>query len=779
MAYTDQWKEHIVGKMAATILNFKSPTHISVRLDVLQEGFTILKNKLNCLYNAREKSRPRRGAKQSVSGEERKDEIEVGQCFACFIGSIKSWARVQVVKCLAGHGRIIVNVLDYGVMEEVDVRKLRDLDNDFYAENSYAFYCHLPHLEPTNQEGGVDSWHSVVIDDMKKMLEQYGPDVEVAPSRGAKVVVWTDEVGCQRKSLPVSICWVRLEAATCDAPSIEVVTDMSSVLRKALQFAVKVSNEGADYHHDVTVDIDDIPEDATAFGLAKEVEALRIVNDVSDEGEEEEEEEDTTIIAQVQCDTDPDFRWLNPELPTEREFFARMTHIDDSGQIYLHEHEKRSTFRIIRGILQDKFKGSTWSPSDRVPEGQECIARYRDNMWYRGRVLEYQGDMVFVLFVDYGNTADVKIRNIRSTIWTKEEPILAIRVVFHDVVAIANGAWSPETLDYLQELLHYDHPGRDVIVKVRVVGDSREMPLTAAIGIQSEHNGVWLDVGEILVRRAEAVEQPLEKTVEMKRRWKQEARGVGYVPAGHHAAIRSLERSFRSGESGSTWSDRFPPSQLLSVVRPGDQLLLKLTETRAVVSYDTIYVQPVASGCQGAGDCRRPSPAVDEVTRLARQFDKMEEDMSRLTDRMPPVISPTVGLPVAARHTSTAEGWYRAVICQKSGVRLLLEYVDYGPFRDWVDNSQVRELPEPCQSVPAMAMELRLCVTMKDHDKDLTTALMKECLLSLDSILRVLVVSVAGGVLNCHIIRKTGGSSRPVYDSLHKEGGINIMEVKT
>ena len=57
MAYTDQWKELIVGKMAATILNFKSPTHISVRLGVLQEGFAILKNKLNCLYSARMRSR--------------------------------------------------------------------------------------------------------------------------------------------------------------------------------------------------------------------------------------------------------------------------------------------------------------------------------------------------------------------------------------------------------------------------------------------------------------------------------------------------------------------------------------------------------------------------------------------------------------------------------------------------------------------------------------------------------------------------------------------------
>ena len=88
-----------------------------MRLGVLQEGFAILKNKLNCLYSAREKSRPRRVAKQSVGREESKDEIEVEQCFACFIGSIKSWARVQFVKCSAGQGSAIVNMLDYGVMK--------------------------------------------------------------------------------------------------------------------------------------------------------------------------------------------------------------------------------------------------------------------------------------------------------------------------------------------------------------------------------------------------------------------------------------------------------------------------------------------------------------------------------------------------------------------------------------------------------------------------------------------------------------------------------------
>ena len=30
---------------------------------------------------------------------------------------------------------------------------------------------------------------------------------------------------------------------------------------------------------------------------------------------------------------DPNFRWLNPEIPPEREFLASCTHVDDEGQV--------------------------------------------------------------------------------------------------------------------------------------------------------------------------------------------------------------------------------------------------------------------------------------------------------------------------------------------------------------------------------------------------------------------------------------------------------------
>ena len=87
-----------------------------------------------------------------------------------------------------------------------------------------------------------------------------------------------------------------------------------------------------------------------------------------------------------------------------------------------------------------------------------------------------------------------------------------------------------------------------------------------------------------------------------------------------------------------------------------------------------------------------------------------------------------------------------------SGSKLLLEYVDYGPFRDWVDSSQVelliirfdllqvtanryifkaRELPQSCMDIPPLGMKLRICVKSREDDTDLTTAMMQECLLNI------------------------------------------------
>ena len=98
-------------------------------------------------------------------------------------------------------------------------------------------------------------------------------------------------------------------------PAVDIPTDMSTCLRENLQFAVKVTEPGLVYRCDaITEEEDDleINDDYVPTGVA----------DMS---------RDIHSVAEEHVEHDPNFRWLDPELPSERVFRARMTHIDCSG----------------------------------------------------------------------------------------------------------------------------------------------------------------------------------------------------------------------------------------------------------------------------------------------------------------------------------------------------------------------------------------------------------------------------------------------------------------
>ena len=52
---------------------------------------------------------------------------------------------------------------------------------------------------------------------------------------------------------------------------------------------------------------------------------------------------------------DPNFRWLNPEIPPEREFLASCTHVDDEGQIYFQLKRKESLIKSMHDDLSSKY----------------------------------------------------------------------------------------------------------------------------------------------------------------------------------------------------------------------------------------------------------------------------------------------------------------------------------------------------------------------------------------------------------------------------------------
>ena len=128
------------------------------------------------------------------------------------------------------------------------------------------------------------------------------------------------------------------------------------------------------------------------------------------------------------AESNVDFKWLEPELPSSRKFEARATYVDGSGQIYLQLESQRDTVRILKRLLNEKLGESRMDcDKNSFNSGQECSVKWKDGNWYRGRFLGYCGldrEECCVLLVDYGNLYVTKVQNVRSAIYGERIPAL-------------------------------------------------------------------------------------------------------------------------------------------------------------------------------------------------------------------------------------------------------------------------------------------------------------------------------------------------------------------
>jgi len=262
------------------------------------------------------------------------------------------------------------------------------------------------------------------------------------------------------------------------------------------------------------------------------MEAIDLLNTLDNEIEP------TKTVLQKEEQSDPGFHWPNPEMPSSLLFAARCTHVDNSGQIYLQLETNKSTMKSVHDELMRTHRGMR-SGGGRLQEGRECIARWSDNRWYRACVLSYgpfvgyspDCDMVYVLFVDFGNATIVKTKHIRSNLTSKDIPIQAIRVVLGNVKPRYGDKWSEECLDHIHRVPHADKIEDYNPVRVTLVRDSQRLSLNVNIQIHS-NNGIWIELSELRVQMGGAIfVDSLVETSELAKRWKTESHGVGFSPA--------------------------------------------------------------------------------------------------------------------------------------------------------------------------------------------------------------------------------------------------------
>jgi len=479
------------------------------------------------------------------------------------------------------------------------------------------------------------------------------------------------------------------------------------------------------------------------------------------------------------------FKWMNPELPSQKHFYARATHVDDSGQIYLHLQDQRHQFRALRSALNNQFlKSLTDCALDSFSPNQEVIAQYVDTVWYRARFLSYVPDseyqQAYVLFVDFGNTSTVPTDLVRSTLIGHDKPIFAFRAVLHNVLP-KRQTWAPQTIDFMHDKVMYTKLAGRNQIKVTVESGLDKQPLLVTIKLyspldpgdtRSEVFKPWCDLSELLVQKNEAryVSQEEVDSTEQRRSRKPYDYGVGFdVSKGGKDMTRAQERNSNRAEGCvskqnflvSISTDPIPRLDLAGLnLQPGSVLSCRLA---SVDTCDRVYIHL---------DSEEGGQASGKTSSIYNCFTSLNRCMQEMCRDMPPVIRPREGLTVALWRGKDGKGWCRAEItrCEETGY--LVSVVDWG-IQEWVsDSRKFRELPEQCIGVPAQAVALQLPLEALEEE-DTVLALLTECLLSPEDLVMKVAVTSCEGQLFGHLLDTE--NNQPVYKKLEKEKIVRLL----
>ncbi|KAL7983329.1 hypothetical protein Chor_000205 [Crotalus horridus] len=102
--------------------------------------------------------------------------------------------------------------------------------------------------------------------------------------------------------------------------------------------------------------------------------------------------------------------------------------------------------------IQDNVKGLGLLKPYNWKNGDACVVRAADTMWYRGEVKDVGAGIVKVLYMDYGYTEKIPPCHLYPTILYAEIPPFSIPCQLYKTVPVGN-IWQQDAVELLKELL--------------------------------------------------------------------------------------------------------------------------------------------------------------------------------------------------------------------------------------------------------------------------------------------------------------------------------------
>uniref|UniRef100_A0A3Q3WR78 Tudor domain-containing protein n=1 Tax=Mola mola TaxID=94237 RepID=A0A3Q3WR78_MOLML len=147
-----------------------------------------------------------------------------------------------------------------------------------------------------------------------------------------------------------------------------------------------------------------------------------------------------------------------------------ITTINDSRMFWCQPVDSEDLVKITSGVLEicHAVNQKPVGPGSFSP-GSPCIALFSgDGLWYRAEIIEDNGEELFVLFVDYGNTSKVSVTDVREMPTDlMDRPIQAFLCELEGFDA-SHGSWDSGAADKLLALT------LDKVLELTVARVSRE-----------------------------------------------------------------------------------------------------------------------------------------------------------------------------------------------------------------------------------------------------------------------------------------------------------------
>ncbi|XP_054830421.1 RING finger protein 17 [Eublepharis macularius] len=616
-----------------------SPSKIFVHLPSSEKLLNMLQEKMSAAYNI---------------SEEETIQWEINMNCAADVYGLNQWQRGRICE-IVSENVVEVFFFDFGIIKTVNTICLRKIDEHLTAVLPLAVECSLTDIRPA---GGTDQWTATACDTLAHYLS------------GATVNIIIQELS--EAPFPVKM-FHRADGLHTDISEYMIKEGLAFRKRRMdlIRALPEKSQEIPLKQENTDINNSDAQAGSIPRSSAPEKEADPPGTD----------QEDKEYVRSVNL-TETVVAYKPPAIPCSNHFSAVVSCVADNGTINVIPKSQEQQLSKLMSDIQNNVKCLGLLEPYSWKQGESCVVRGPDTLWYRGEVIEVGSGTIRVRYLDFGYIEKIPQCHLYPTVLYADIPPFSILCQLHKTKPVG-GTWQQDAVELLQELLtkrqveihieeRSDRPWGSISVKLFFSG----MSLSSFMAyhkhcISEEEDG---DIPKLNLE--ECINEPLEENCEI-----------------------SYEELLLSEVD----TPVLPPYILPSLPVLGALFPVKVTH---IVSPNEVYISLLQPENSSHHNEREESGT--SLKSSCKTLDEALAWWNQNIESCPCLTDFRKEMPCLAQYVDGC--WYRAKLLsvkEFNPVQIMVLFVDYGA-TEKLPTARLRQIPPKLMQYPAQAFKVLL-----------------------------------------------------------------------